>query len=63
MEDATILIDEVTYQVADMSDKAKQYVEALRFIEQQVVQRSNELAVADTARIGYENALKGSARG
>ena len=63
MEDATIQIDEVTYPVSDMSDKAKQHVEALRFIEQQILQRSNELAIADTARIGYENALKESARG
>jgi hypothetical protein len=54
----TIIIDGVEYNLADLSENAKAQILNLRFVEAQIQQLNNEWAVADTARIGYANALK-----
>lgn len=56
--DQKITIDEVTYNLRDLSDHAKAQIINIKFVDQQLQQLQNELAVADTARIGYTNALK-----
>lgn len=57
-EEAKVTIDGIEYKVTDLSDNAKAQVENLKFVDAQLQQLSNEWAVADTARIGYTNALK-----
>ena len=52
-----ITVDGVDYNVADLSDAAKQQVQNLQFVEAQLQQLNNEWAVADTARMGYSRAL------
>ena len=54
----TIEIDGQTYQLDDLSDEAKAQMINIQFVDNQIQQLQNELAVADTARIGYTNALK-----
>ena len=51
-------IDDQEYDLDKLSDDAKSQLVNLQFVDAQLQQLSNELAVADTARIGYTNALK-----
>lgn len=60
-EDTTtqkITIDEQEYNLSDLSDNAKAQLANIQFVDAQLQQLNNELAVSDTARIGYANALK-----
>lgn len=52
-----ITVDGVDYNVADLTDAAKQQIQNLQFVEAQLQQLNNEWAVADTARMGYSRAL------
>ena len=54
----TITIDDVEYDLKDLSDDAKAQLANLQFVDAQLQQLNNEWAVSDTARIGYTNALK-----
>ena len=53
-----VTIDGVDYAISELSENARQQVSNIRFADSQLQQLNNELAVADTARIGYTNALK-----
>ena len=53
-----IKIDDVEYETDDMSDNAKAQVASLQFNELHMNRLRNELAIADTAKIAYVNALK-----
>ena len=54
-----ITIDGTEYNLDKLSDNAKKQLVHIQFVDNQLQQLNNELAVADTARIGYTNALKG----
>ena len=54
-----ITIDGVDYKSDELSENAKAQLANIQFVDAQILQLNNELAVADTARIGYANALKG----
>ena len=56
--DQKITIDEVEYKLSDLSDTAKAQLANIQFVDAQIQQLNNEWAVADTARMGYTNALK-----
>ena len=56
---ATITVDDVTYKLSEMSDDAKAQLSNIQFVDQQIQQLQNEWAVSDTARLGYQAALKG----
>ena len=56
--DQKITINEVEYNLSDLSDQAKAQLANIQFVDAQIQQLNNEWAVADTARIGYTNALK-----
>ncbi len=58
INDKTIKIDDVEYKLEDLSETAKAQLVSLQFVNSQLQQLNNEWAVADTARIGYTNALK-----
>jgi len=51
-------IDGKEYALSELSDNARAQVANLQFVDAQIQQLNNEWAVADTARIGYTNALK-----
>ena len=57
-EEQKITIDEVEYKLDELSDNAKAQIANIQFVDAQLQQFNNELAVSDTARIGYSNALK-----
>ena len=46
------------YKLDDLSDAAKAQVSNIQFVDAQLQQLNNELAISDTARIGYTNALR-----
>jgi len=56
--DHKVTIDEVEYNLSDLSDNAKAQLANIQFVDAQIQQLNNEWAVADTARMGYTNALK-----
>lgn len=56
--EGTITVDNVEYKIDELSDKAKEHVVNIQFVDAQIQQLNNEWAVADTAKIGYTNALK-----
>ena len=55
---AKVTIDGIEYNVDDLSDKAKEQLRNINFVDARIQQLRNEWAISDTARIGYTNALK-----
>ena len=53
-----ITIDNIEYDLAHASDEAKAQIANLQFVNEQILQRNNELQIAETAKIGYSRALK-----
>ena len=51
-------IDDVEYNTEDLSDNGKAQLASLQFLEMQMTKLKNELAVYQTAKISYINALK-----
>ena len=56
--DQLINIDDVEYKLDELSENARAQLANIQFVDAQLQQLQNEWAVADTARIGYTNALK-----
>ena len=57
-EQETINIDDKPYNVADLSDEAKQAVLNLRACDQRIQQLQQDVAIARTARAAYAVALR-----
>ena len=53
-----ITIDGQEYDISNASDEAKAQLNNLKFVNEQILQRNNELQIAQTAKIGYSRALK-----
>jgi len=51
-------IDGVEYLISDLSDKAKAQIKSLQFVEAEIGRLNALTAVASTARMAYQNALK-----
>ena len=58
MDKSKLTIDGTEYSIADLSDEAKNQILNIQFVDERIQQLSNELAIADTARIGYSKAIK-----
>ncbi len=54
----TVTIDGAEYKRSELSENAIAQLGNLQFVDIQLQQLQNELAVADTARIAYTRALK-----
>jgi hypothetical protein len=57
-EERKVVIDGIEYNLDDLSENARAQVMNLRFVSERLQHLNNELAVADTARMGYSAALK-----
>ena len=53
-----ITIDDTDYNTEDLSDNGKAQLASLQFLEQQMAKLKNEIAVYQTARAAYAQALK-----
>jgi len=54
----TITINGTKYDLDSLPPAARDTINSLRFVDEQIRQKQNEWAIADTARIAYTNALK-----
>ena len=54
-----ITVDDDEYKISEMSDAAKAQLSNIQFVDGQIRQLQNEWAISDTARLGYQAALKG----
>lgn len=57
-EKKTITIDGAEYDLDNLSDNSKAQIASIQFVDAQIQNLNNELAVADTARMAYTNALQ-----
>ena len=55
----TLTIDNVEYNIEDLSDDAKAQLVSLQFCDQELARLQAQAAALQTARIAYSNALKG----
>lgn len=53
-----ITIDNVEYDITNASDEAKAKLANITFVNEMLMQKNNELNIAQTAKIGYSRALK-----
>ena len=58
-EQQNLTIDGTDYPVADLSEAAQQQVTNLRICDQEIQRLQQQLAIAQTARGAYANALQG----
>ncbi len=58
----TITIDGTQFDLDALSQTARDTIASLQFVEEQIRQKQNEWAIADTARIAYTFALKRDAK-
>jgi hypothetical protein len=56
-KEKTITIDGVEYKVSDLNDNAKNQIVNLRVTDQEIASLNQKLAIAQTARAAYANAL------
>ena len=54
----TLTIDNVNYNVADLSEAARAQVVNVRVTDEEIQRLNRQLAIAQTARTAYANALK-----
>ena len=52
-----ISIDGKDYKLDSLSEEAKAQITNIQFVDEQLLQLNNEWAIADTARMGYTQAL------
>ena len=53
-----ITIDGEEFDLRNASEEIKAQLNNLQFVNEQILQRNNELQIAETAKIGYSRALK-----
>jgi hypothetical protein len=53
----TIKIDDKDYELEDMSDEAKNQLQSIRFVDQELMRLQAKGAALQTARIAYGRAL------
>lgn len=53
-----ITIDGKEYDLSDASTEVRAQMNNIQFVNEQILQRNNELQIAETAKIGYSRALK-----
>lgn len=59
MEDEVeVTVDGVTFKLNELSEEAQSQVNNLQFVDAQIAELNAKLAVFQTARIAYQNALQ-----
>jgi len=57
-EPQTLTIDGTEYNLAELSDEAKSQIASLRVTDQEIARLQQQLAIHQTARTAYAQALK-----
>lgn len=53
-----IVIDDKEYDLSSPSENALVQLRNINFVDQQILQRNNELQISETARMGYKAAFE-----
>ena len=53
-----IIIDGKEYDLTDASETVRDQVANVEFVDNMILQKNNELQIAETAKIGYSRALR-----
>ena len=53
-----IVIDGVEYDLSSPTKNIESQLRNIEFVDQQILQRNNELQISETARMGYQAAFK-----
>ncbi|MDC3290797.1 DUF6447 family protein [bacterium] len=53
-----ITIDGNEYETDELGPKVLEQLQNVRFVDEMILQKNNEIQVAQTAQIGYSRALK-----
>ena len=56
-EDNVIIVDGQEFDAARFNEQAKAQLDNLQFVNEQLLQKNNELQIADSARIMYTSVL------
>lgn len=56
--ESKIKIDGVEYSLSSLSAEVKMQITNLRFVENEIIQLKAKLAIANTAKLAYQAALK-----
>jgi hypothetical protein len=56
-EDNVITVDGTEFDATSLSEQAKAQLDNLQFVNEQILQKNNELQIADSARIMYISVL------
>ena len=54
---AAVVLDGKRYALDALSETAQKNIASIRFCDEAIQQKRNELAIADTARMAYQSAL------
>ena len=54
----TVKLDDVEYDVSNPSEAVQAQLTNINFVDELILQKNNELQVAQTAKIGYSRALR-----
>ena len=57
-EEDKITLNAETFDVSSLSPNARAQVQHIRFVDEKILQKNNELQIADSARIVYTSVLK-----
>lgn len=57
-EKSKIVLDGATFDASNLSEAGKEQLDNVHFVDSQILQKSNELQISDTARIMYTSVLK-----
>ena len=52
-----LTLDGKEYDLSDASENLQEQLRNLQFVNEEIMQRNNELQIAETAKIGYTRAL------
>ena len=52
-----LTLDGKEYDLSDPSENLQEQLRNLQFVNEEIMQRNNELQIAETAKIGYTRAL------
>ena len=53
-----VIINGEEFEISNPSDEAKAQLANIKFVDEQILQKNNEIQIAETAKIGYSRALK-----
>lgn len=57
-DEVDVTVDGVTYRYSELSEEAQEQVNNLQFVDQEMAKLNAQLAVFQTARNAYQNALQ-----